>query len=193
MGKLPFVVQPRLEPVIEEIGTPESGTILIERRGYLTAGEKNMVQSFLQSEQGAISVISVSREIAKRFSIDIEKAYTYLLEVITTSPYTDPKICGKIQVEFYEKIEQLIAELSNTQTKTEMIQAASMIINRVDKEFPIADIPSIHPDIISQLAEFYQEEEKKSIEKLEQAMGANLKAPSIEETEKKPLPEAVAG
>lgn len=193
MGTLPFVIQPRLSPIIEEIGTPESGTILVERRGYLTAGEKSMVQSFLQSEQGAISVISVSREIAKQFNIDIEKAYTYLLEVITSSKYTDPKICSKIQTEFYEKIEHLIAELSNTQSKTEMIQAAAIIVNRVDKDYPIAEITSIHPDIIAQLSELYQDEEKKSIEKLEQALGKKEEAPSIEETEKKPSLETVDG
>ncbi len=193
MGTLPFVVQPRLSPIIEQIGTPESGTILIERRGYLTAGEKSMVQSFLQSEQSAVSVISVSREIAKQFNIDIEKAYTYLLEVITSAKYTDAKICSKIQVEFYEKIEHLIAELSNTQSKTEMIQAAAMIVNRVDREFPVSDIPSIHPDIIAQLSELYQDEEKKSIEKLEEALGKKSEPLCIEETEKKPSPEAVDG
>jgi hypothetical protein len=34
MAKLPFVVEPRLKPIIEEIGSEESGKIQIERRGY---------------------------------------------------------------------------------------------------------------------------------------------------------------
>ena len=50
MGKLPFVVQPRLKAIKERIGSEDAGYIEIERRGYLTSGEKSFVQQIQQQE-----------------------------------------------------------------------------------------------------------------------------------------------
>ena len=44
MAPLPFVVEPRRKPIVERVGNEESGVIEIERRGYLTTGEKTFVQ-----------------------------------------------------------------------------------------------------------------------------------------------------
>lgn len=185
MGTLPFVISPRLRPVMEEIGTPESGILLVERRGYLTAGEKNMVQSFIQGDDSAVEMIGLAREISRELNVPLDKSYQYLSEVISQSPYSDKKICNKIQTDFYEKIENLTTTLGRSQAKTEMVQAAAMIIHRVDKNFPIDDIASIHPDIIGQLSALYLDEERKSVEKLEEASNKPKEQVDIEEIEKK--------
>ena len=44
MGKLPFVVAPKLKSKIETLGTEVSGKIEIERKGYLTVGEKGFME-----------------------------------------------------------------------------------------------------------------------------------------------------
>ena len=51
---LPFVVQPRLAPVIEQVGNEESGIFEIERRGYLTVAEKAMVQQATQGDESVL-------------------------------------------------------------------------------------------------------------------------------------------
>jgi hypothetical protein len=68
-----------------------------------------------------------------------------------------------------------------------------MIINRVDKSFAIEDIVTQHPDLIAGLAEFYREEEAKSIDKLRGEEDEELEAPGIEEIEKKPSRKKAGG
>jgi hypothetical protein len=45
--RLPFVVAPRLEPIVETVGTDESGKIEIIRRGHLTVAEKAFISAAL--------------------------------------------------------------------------------------------------------------------------------------------------
>ena len=66
MAKLPFVVEPRLKPVLETIGSEDSGKIQVERRGYLTAGEKAFVGSSVSSNDVASVIIGIVRTIAKK-------------------------------------------------------------------------------------------------------------------------------
>ena len=47
---LPFVVQPKYEPILERVGTDESGIIEIERRKYLTVQEKAIVQGAMEGD-----------------------------------------------------------------------------------------------------------------------------------------------
>ena len=56
--KIPFVVQPNLKPVKEQVGTETSGKIEIERRGYVTVSEKAFVQAATEGDdsQGRLFV-----------------------------------------------------------------------------------------------------------------------------------------
>ena len=65
MAKLPFVVEPRRKPEIVTIGTEDSGTIEIVRKGYLTAGEKAFMQSQSSNDTVLRSLLSLAREVAK--------------------------------------------------------------------------------------------------------------------------------
>ena len=61
---LPFVVQPRLEPIMERVGTEESGIIEIKRQGYLSVAEKTMVEQATSDMSDSADLIDVVREIA---------------------------------------------------------------------------------------------------------------------------------
>ena len=62
---LPFIVQPRLKPIIEIVGTEESGQIEIERKGYLTVSEKAIVQASMKSDDSLATTMRVAAKIAQ--------------------------------------------------------------------------------------------------------------------------------
>jgi len=82
MAKLPFVVQPRLKPIIETVGTEESGKIEIERRGFLSVAEKSMCQGMLQDSKGVNAVQAIARRIANGLAIDLVEALELVGKVL---------------------------------------------------------------------------------------------------------------
>lgn len=195
MARLPFVVEPRLKPIVERIGTEESGILEIERRGYLTAGEKNFVQQIQQSDSSAGAIISLARRVARKHAIGLEKAYSIVTDIMTGNAKANDKLSEKIEAEFAEDIQKTLSELTNAQSKTDLVQAACMIINRVDSSFAVEDIVKQHPDLITALAELYREEEAKSIDKLrsKEDAGDGPGELEIEEIEKKQSQEKADG
>jgi hypothetical protein len=185
VANLPFVVKPRLAPIIEEIGTPESGIILVERRGYLTTGERNTVQQYLQSDSSATIMIKLARAAARKYDVPLDKAYAGVSSAMSGSCLVGDKICNDILNDFAEEIQDVMTELMQVQARMEMVQALALITQRVDPSFEVAKITEIHPDIIDQLSKLYQDEENKSVERLESMIEAK-EVLSIEEIEKKP-------
>lgn len=186
MAGLPFVVQPRLKPIKELIGSDESGKIEVERRGYLTVGEKSFVQQARTSDTGTIELITLSRKVAKEFGLGLDDAYNAVVEII--SGQGKGKRSQQIEEKFAEEMQGTLTSLANAQNREDMIMAAALLINRVDTEFDISSINKVHPDIIQGLAALYREEEARNIEKLKDA-DEETKKLSVEELEKKPDPE----
>lgn len=186
MANLPFVVKPRLEPIIEEIGTPESGILLVERRGYLTAGERNTVQQYLQSDSSATIMIKLARDVARQYDVPLEKAYNSVSSAMASTCRADDDLCLRVTSDFAEELQDVMSQMLQVQARVEMVQALALITQRIDPDFDIAEITKLHPDIISQLSELYQDEENKSVEKLEAMIGESEKV-TIEELEKKPV------
>ena len=62
---LPFVVQPRLKPVIERIGSEESGVFEIERRGYLSVAEKAIAQQASGGDDSVRQLYVLAGRIAR--------------------------------------------------------------------------------------------------------------------------------
>lgn len=183
MATLPFVVQPRLKPIIELIGSEDSGKIEIERRGYLTSGEKAFVQQVLQHDNGTSELISLARKVSRRFSLKLDQSYELVLKIISNT--SEDEQAEEIEKEFAEDIAMVIKNLASAQSKEEILTATCMIRYRIDPDFEMEDIVKIHPDIIAGLAALYKEEESKSVEKL--TPGQEPVKPSAEEIEKKPL------
>jgi hypothetical protein len=184
MGKLPFVVAPRLRPITERIGSEESGIIEIERRGYLTSGEKNFVQQIIQQDQGTLRLIDLARKVSREKGYDLQGAYELIISAITGAEKTEE--AEVIQVEYSNDIQEAIKDITMSKSREDLVMAACLITNRIDPEFNINEVMEIHPDIISGLAILYREEESKSIERLQEASenGDNNEA-KVEQIEKK--------
>ena len=68
-SKLPFVVQPRLKPVVELIGNDITGQIEILRKGYLTVAEKAIVQGAVTNEDAMAELVVLAGGIATTRSL----------------------------------------------------------------------------------------------------------------------------
>jgi hypothetical protein len=190
---LPFVVEPRQKPIVEVVGTEESGKIEIERRGYLTTGEKAFTQQMKQFDDGSNEIVTVSRNIARKFSMGMDKAYQLVLKIISATEAETPaeaETIDKIEKEFAEALTGVVKGLAMGQVKEELIFAACLIRYRVDLDFDIASVGSLHPELIEALAALYRDEEARSLDafaaSLPEAESEAEKEPSIEEAEKKP-------
>jgi hypothetical protein len=164
MAKLPFVVEPRLKPIIEEIGSDESGKIKIERRGYLTSGEKAFYQQVKQSDAGTNRMISLARKVSRFSKVELSEGYDAIIRVISGNSKSDLDV--KIEEEFVDEIATVIQELTSGQTNDELLMAACLVKYRIDSNFAMDEIMKLHPDIVAGLASLYREEEAKSIERL---------------------------
>jgi hypothetical protein len=188
MATLPFVVQPRRQPILERIGTEESGQIEVERRGYLTAGEKAFVQQVQQFDNGTTEIVTVSRRVARKYALGMDKAYSLVLAIISNAKTEDDELIGQIEEEFAEELTSVVKGLSAGQVREELVMAACLLKYRVNADFEINDIGAIHPDLIGGLATLYREEEARSIEAFSKGEGDEKARPvSVEEAEKKPV------
>lgn len=186
MAKLPFVVQPRLKPIIEQIGTEESGVIEIERRGYLTGAEKTFVQQIQQQDGGTLQLVALSRRISRDKKIPLEKAYNTVVGILTGE--ATGKIANEIESEFAEDIQRAVNSIAASRTKEDLVQAACLLIHRVDPEIEMGEVVNLHPDLISGLSLLYKEEDAKSVERLLGEQGQSTEEPqeiNVDEIEKK--------
>lgn len=188
MSKLPFAVSPRLAPKIELIGSDESGKIEIERRGYLTSGEKAFVQQILQQDNSTLALIDLARTIARSKGYTLQESYNYVVQCIT-GEITDESTRGIVEelgVEFSGQIDQALKSLTAARSREQIIYAACMLIYRVNASMDVNDVMELHPDIIDGLAALYMDEESKSIARLmDEDQSKDEAPPSVEQIEKK--------
>lgn len=183
MSKLPFVVQPRLKPIKELIGSEESGQIEVERRGYLSAGEKSFMQAQFNSEGVTRATLTLVREIAREYNLGREQAYSELqsaLGVLDASP-----LGAKILKKFSEQINELTDLMVEVQVRRRLITAYCMVIYRVNSAMDFEEFMEVHPDIIDGLASLYDDEERKSTDRIQAAVpeaetGAGNRAEDLE-------------
>jgi hypothetical protein len=186
MAKLPFVVEPRLKPILEQIGSEESGKIQIERRGYLTSGEKAFFQQAKQSDQGTSGLINLSRKISRATGLDMTKSYEAVVRVISGAQ--GEEIDKVIENDFADELSGVLRDLTNGQTHDEILMSICLIKYRIDPSFDIEGIMEVHPDIVSGLAELYRQEEAKSTDRLVDAI--KDESEGVEKVAKKPTSKA---
>jgi len=191
LSRLPFVVQPRREPVEVNIGTEESGQISILRKGYLTTGEKAFMQQAIGSDETTIKIVSIARHIANDNGTSLDAAYADTVAILGGKASTDDRL-KDIETKYMEDSSDLLTLLTSMQSKEKLISALCLLKYRVDDEIDINDVLTLHPDIIDGLSELYVLEEKKSIENLEDVSkpeeegGDQAKELNPAEIEKKP-------
>lgn len=157
---LPFVVQPRLKPVIETIGTKESGTIQIERRGFLSVAEKAWAQAFESEDSSQAALFRVAAQIGSDLSIDPSEVFN----MITSTGGQDPRLAP-----YSADLLSAIQAVNAAQERKKFVMATCLISSRVDPKWEVEDTMTLHPDILDGLAELFVEEESKSVEALQAA------------------------
>ena len=185
MAKLPFIVEPRLKPITEVLGTEASGKIEIERKGFLSTAEKSFMQVQAQTDDTTQRMVALTRKVGTEYKIDMQEAYNKLSEAMQGNM---EGICGEISKKYKEEIEEVLNYISSMQERTILMQALCMILYRVDSSFDTQSIMDVHPDLIEALATLYDDEEARSTTRLAEVMEIdeeNADASAIDALEKK--------
>lgn len=165
MSGLPFVVQPKCKPITEYVGSEESGQIAIERRGYLSSGEKAFVQQALGVDETSIRVIGLSRKVAASRKMELNDAYQKVIGIVSGQLSGDEE-CSEIEAEYFDDFNDLLSHLANVQSKEQLLKALCMVQYRINPNLGVSDVLDLHPDIINGLVELYNDEEMRSTERL---------------------------
>jgi hypothetical protein len=184
MAKLPFVVEPRLQPIIELIGSDESGKIQIERRGYLSAGEKAFMGASMAGDDTASAVVGVVRRIAKQFKMDMQECYKLVTDLLTTG--AEGEIAEAITEQFGDDLELITRAMLAAEQRRGFVQAYCMLLYRVDANIKVEEAMELHGDIIQGLTALYVDEENRSTERLIEDTGTDgTEEAAVEDIEKK--------
>jgi hypothetical protein len=156
---LPFVVQPRLKPIIEQIGTDLSGIIEIERKGYLTVAEKAMVQQSMGDNSALTDAYMTARSIAAKAGVSATQVFD---DIASEEP---PAYVN----EHRDEVSKMMSSMLAHEEKLRLVASTALIITRVNPDWDPSDTIGLHPDLQAALFKLYSDEEKKSIEALEAA------------------------
>lgn len=156
---LPFVVQPRRDPIKIEIGSDESGKIEIERRGYLTVAERFYVNQVVSSDRTMGIMVSLANKIAKKVKKTPGESYTLIGDYLQGK--TTPSDTKAIDENFSEEIQDLTSEMTRVASTRELAQATVIMQSRIDDEWTTQDTLALHPDLLSGLVELYNAEDSR--------------------------------
>lgn len=181
MGKLPFVVAPKVNSRIETLGSDVSGKIEIERKGFLTVGEKSFMANVNSQENVLQVVMKLSRAVAKKFKINQQEAYEEVVKAVT-----EPRDCKYPVYDTYtEEIAELASLMMVTEQKKTLMMAYCMLVYRVDSSIEMDDVIDLHEDLVQELAQLYVDEESKSVERLVKDEEDKPSSGEVDEVEKK--------
>lgn len=187
MKKLPFIVEPRLKPIKELVGSDESGKLEVERKGYLTAAEKAFVQAQSTTDDSTQRIVALCRQLATEMRIDMQEAYHILTSVMQGD--LSVKRGEEVQAAHGDAIDDIVTAMTATNDRHYLVCALCMLTYRVDGDLDADDLLQLHPDIMEGLVELYTDEEARSTERLTQLVSeGDLKAggaESIDALEKK--------
>ena len=162
MSKLPFVVAPRINSRIETLGSETSGKIEVERKGFLTVGEKSFMANVNSQDEVLKTVMKVSRAVASKYKLGQQDAYQQVVLAVT-----DPDGCTHpVYDDFAQEIAELASLMMITEQKKQLMMAYCMLLYRVSEELTMDDVIDLHEDLVDALAGLYVDEENKSLERL---------------------------
>lgn len=157
--KLPFVVEPRRQPITELVGTEESGKIEILRRGYLTVAEK----SFIQQAMGGDSPILALHRLAGKVATSSGKTPVEVLETFGRGEISNP-IFDDVAGELLDVMDSMKVY----EGRKHLAAATGLLMYRHDQAWTIEDTLELHPDLVEGLFNLYVKEEIGSLEGFEQ-------------------------
>ena len=185
MAKLPFVVAPKIEPEMVQIGNEDCGIIEIERRGYVTAGEKAFVNSQVAEDEVTSKIVSLCRKIATEFKVDMQEAYQAINSLFV--PGEIEGLAGRVQEEYGADVAEVLAAMIAGEERKKLVQAYCMIMYRIEGDFTAEDLSALDPQLVEALSDFYAQEESRSVRKITEALQEEGEEPTpeIELLEKK--------
>lgn len=187
MRKLPFTVQPRRKPAKVTIGNEDVGMFEIERRGYLSVGEKAAFQQVVTQQEGTDVLRKLIVAISEQEGIKVEKAHELLVKLLQQKKMTAKE--EEILAKFNAEILHMLQVFQRDTIHSNMVMATVLMVLRVDSDWTFEDTANLDSVIIEQLAELYNAEDAKSMEELSfmSPKGANPEGKQPKESE--PLPQ----
>jgi hypothetical protein len=155
---LPFVVAPRREPIIEILGSEESGQIEIHRKGYLTVAEKSFMQQASSSDETVSLLHKLASKVAKVRGVQAQE----VVELLGSGQFQDPIFEG-----FEDDISEIYSAMGNYEQRRKVISATCLLYFRISQDWSIEDTMEMHPDLVDALYLLFQEEDAKSTEAFE--------------------------
>ena len=152
--KLPFVLQPSFTPEEVVVGTEESGQIEIERRGYITVGEKSLTQQALSGFVARSRFYALLAAIAEMEDKSPDEVYEDFAS--SSNPdYLD---------DWQGDLAKCVSDLSVETIKRRTIYATAILISRVDPEWTVDDTMQLNSSLVEAIADFYEKEDKGVLE-----------------------------
>lgn len=171
MAKLPFIVEPRLAPREELIGSESSGQIKVLRKGFLTAAEKAFVQAQVSEDTTTQEMVRLTRQIGQENKLDMQSAYELLTLVMQGELVSD--VAQKVAKDHANDVSDILTAMATMSERKTLVQALCLLIYRVDSEIGAEEIMEMHPDLIEGLSDLYLDEERRSTERLQQLISAD--------------------
>lgn len=164
MRNLPFVVKPKRAAEKIQIGNEESGIFEIERKGYLTVGEKAAYQQVIVNKDGAKALRDLVETVSKGANIPLDKAADLVGRALQAKKLSakEEKLLNDYTAQFIDVLEVFKREATHSQ----LIMATILLVSRVDPEWSFDDTARLDAKIIEDLAVLFQAEEQRSIEEL---------------------------
>lgn len=160
---LPFVVKPRLAPIMEQIGNEDIGVFEIERRGYLTVAEKAFAQASNIDDDALINLQSLTAKISRETGKTRSEVMTAIVEDFSTdflSAYAD-------------EIGYVAAAMSLYDEKVKFVRATALLFSRVDPEWSIEQTLELAVELVAELAQLFEDEEARDTTAIQASMDAS--------------------
>ena len=154
---LPFVVQPRHQPILEQIGTEESGILEIERRGYVSVAEKALVQYAQEDDNSLREMYTLAGRISRESGMSVQEVISAISEQPTPAWLN----------QWEDEIAAVLVQMVSYQERAAVIQATALLIGRIDSSWTIDQTMELHPDLVADLALLYLDEENRALDAFE--------------------------
>jgi hypothetical protein len=168
MAKLPFIVEPRLQPKEEIVGSEESGQLKVIRRGYLTTAEKTFVQQQVSDDDSTQVLVRLTRKVGASCKLDMQAAYELLTEVMQGT--MTHKLAQKVFDNYSDEINEVLSAMTTIEERKKLVQAFCLLVYRVDPNINADSIMDLHPDLLDDLSRLYVDEENRSTVRLQGMM-----------------------
>lgn len=157
MKSLPFVVQPKRKFTKTKIGTPETGIVEIERRGYLTVSEKSFVDSVTQGTDGVTAIVSLATRVSAKTKHTIDDSFNAVMKAVQGD--LEDAFALKIKEEYTDEISSILSQMADSMQKRSLAATTILIQSRIDPDWTIDDTLDQDPALLMAFADFYSQEE----------------------------------